>query len=281
MDQIRIGVLLLSIFLPGGLMAQAPQAAAGAKPAGFVAADVHPSPVSFMGNYFHTSPFTGDRFVVHQATPLDLITTAYHVGADAVTGGPPGLEFDHYDIVASTPPGTTDKDTAAMLQSLLADRFKLALHRETRELPVYNLVAAKGAFNPPPPDPACAEPDTAVPAARGAMPCRNLRIGMSGSVDGGNAPMSQLVATLAAIVGRPVIDQTGFTGTLDVHLKFAPDQSTQGLPGGAISVASPEPDPSRPDILSALQEQLGLRLTSSKGPVEVLVIDHVERPTAN
>jgi uncharacterized protein (TIGR03435 family) len=167
-----------------------------------------------------------------------------------------------------------------MLQSLLADRFKLTLHRESRELPIYNLVGAKGSFNPPAPDP-CPEPDTAVPAARGGVPCHNLRIGMSGSVDGTNAPMPQLVATLAAIVGRPVIDQTGFTGTLDVHLKFAPDQLTQGLPGGAVNAAPPDPDPARPDIFSALQEQLGLKLTSSKGPVEVLVIDRVERPTAN
>jgi uncharacterized protein (TIGR03435 family) len=226
-------------------------------------------------------PLPGGRWSAKNATVAMMIVTAYKVQRYQVVGGPSWMESDGFDVEAKADPDVRVPQLLLMLQSLLADRFKLALHRETRELPVYNLVAAKGAFNPPPPDPACAEPDTAVPAARGAMPCRNLRIGMSGSVDGGNAPMSQLVATLAAIVGRPVIDQTGFTGTLDVHLKFAPDQLTQGLPGGAVSVAPPEPDPSRPDILSALQEQLGLRLTSSKGPVEVLVIDHVERPTAN
>jgi uncharacterized protein (TIGR03435 family) len=145
MDQKRIGVLLLSILLPVGLAAQVPQTSAAAKPAAFVAADIHPSPVSFMGNYFHTSPFTGSRFVVHQATPLNLITAAYHVDADAVTGGPPGLEFDHYDIVASTPPGTTDKDTAALLQALLTDRFKLVVKTENKPLPAFVLKAGSGA----------------------------------------------------------------------------------------------------------------------------------------
>src|ERR1700679_2065093 len=101
MDRVHIGALLLSVLLPAGAAAQSPQPAPAAKPMAFEAADIHPSPLSFFGNYFHTSPFAGDRFAVHQATPLDLLTTAYHVETDAVTGGPPGLEFDHYDIVAS------------------------------------------------------------------------------------------------------------------------------------------------------------------------------------
>jgi uncharacterized protein (TIGR03435 family) len=225
-------------------------------------------------------PFPGGRWSAKNATLAMMIVTAYKVQRYQVVGGPSWMESDGFDIEAKADPDVRNPQLLLMLQSLLADRFKLTLHRESRELPVYNLAGAKGSFNPPPPDP-CAEPDTAVPAARGGMPCRNLRIGMSGSVDGGNAPMPQLVATLAAIVGRPVIDQTGFTGTLDVHLKFAPDQLTQGLPGGAVNAAPPDPDPARPDIFSALQEQLGLKLTSSKGPVEVLVIDRVERPTAN
>ncbi len=93
--------------------------------------------------------------------------------------------------------------------------------------------------------------------------------------------MSGFVKILAGILGRPVIDQTGFTGSFDIHLKFTADQATRGLPGGAVNAPPPDPDPTKPTIFDALQEQLGLKLTSSKGPVEVLVIDHVEKPTAN
>jgi uncharacterized protein (TIGR03435 family) len=104
---------------------------------------------------------------------------------------------------------------------------------------------------------------------------------MSGQIDSGKARMAEFVRGLAGIVGRPVIDRTGFTGEFDVHLTFTPDENTPGLPGGTLSAAPPAPDPTRPSIFDALQEQLGLKLSASKGPVEVLVIDHVERPTAN
>jgi uncharacterized protein (TIGR03435 family) len=226
-------------------------------------------------------PLPGGRWSAKNATLAMMIVTAYNVQRYQLTVGPPWLESDGFDIEATAGPDGKAPQLLLMLQSLLADRFKLAMHREMRELPVYHLVAAKGSFSPPPPDPGCAQPDPTAPPARGGIPCGNLRIGMSGSVDGSKVPMQQLVATLAAIAGRPVIDQTGFAGNFDVHLKFAPDQSTQGLPGGALATPPPDPDPTKPTIFDALQEQLGLKLTSSKGPVEVLVIDHVEKPTAN
>jgi uncharacterized protein (TIGR03435 family) len=99
-------------------------------------------------------------------------------------------------------------------------------------------------------------------------------------MDGGKAPMSELVRVLAVVLNRPVMDQSGFSGLLDVHLAFTPDENTQGLPA-PMPDETRATDPNKPNIFAALQEQLGLRLTSSKGPVEVLVIDHVERPTAN
>ena len=97
--------------------------------------------------------------------------------------------------------------------------------------------------------------------------------------------MSELVRILAMVLGSPVLDKTEFTGEFEVHLEFTPDESTAGLPGsgGPRDPGGPRlaTDPSRPSISAALQEQLGLKLASAKGPVEVLVIDHVERPTAN
>jgi len=226
-------------------------------------------------------PLPGGRWSARNATVEMMIVTAYKVQRYQLVGGPSWMESDGFDIEAKADPDARAPQLLLMLQSLLADRFKLALHRENRELPVYNLVAAKGSFNPPPPDPACVQTDPAAPVARGGIPCGNLRIGMSGSMDARNVPIGQLVASLAAIVNRPVIDQTGFMGSLDVRLRFVPDQATQGLPGGALSTTPPEPDPTRPDIFAALQEQMGLKLTSSKGTAEVLVIDHVERPSAN
>ena len=97
--------------------------------------------------------------------------------------------------------------------------------------------------------------------------------------------MAELVRILAIALGRPVVDRTEFTGVFDVALDFTPDETTAGLPGagGPRDPGGPRipTDPSRPTILAALQEQLGLKLASAKGPVEVLVIDHVERPSAN
>jgi uncharacterized protein (TIGR03435 family) len=98
--------------------------------------------------------------------------------------------------------------------------------------------------------------------------------------------MAALVKTLSMVFGRPVVDQTGFDGEFDVGVDFTPDESTVGLvgsggprdPGG---FSAPAPDPNRPPLLIALQEQLGLKLVAARTPVEVLVIDHVERPTAN
>jgi len=94
-----------------------------------------------------------------------------------------------------------------------------------------------------------------------------------------------LVRMLSAVMGRPVLDRTEYTGEFDLHLEFTPDQTTMGLPGagGPGDPGGPRPmtDANRPTIYEALQEQLGLKLATTKGPVEVLVIDHVERPTGN
>jgi uncharacterized protein (TIGR03435 family) len=232
MDRVHILGFLLSILLPVGLAAQAPQPAPAAKPVAFVAADIHPSPVSFRGDYFHTAPFTGDRFVVHQATPLDLITTAYRVEADAVTGGPPGLEFDRYDIVASTPPGTTEKDTAQMLQSLLTDRFKLVAESQTKPLPAFLLKAGNGAAKMKPAadatgDSGCRLADPPPPPGTPFPPTVTLKCS--------NLTMEQFAQQLQgfgwATLSHPVVDTTGMTGAWDFDFRFtwqpgAPDAIT-------------------------------------------------------
>jgi uncharacterized protein (TIGR03435 family) len=178
-----------------------------------------------------------------------------------------------------------------MVQALLADRFKLVVHRETREMPTYALVLARederlgpqlkvstvdcspGARRglPPPPPPG---PNERPPCGMRMAP---------GSIMSGGTALSQLATTLSNSVGRMVVDKTGLTDRFDIDLKWTPDGMAAGgglgIPGGA---PPPVPvDTSGPSIFAALQEQLGLKLESERGPVEVLVIDSVEHPTEN
>ena len=234
----------------------------------------------------------GGRLTAMNAPLMMLIQNAYTVQASQVVGGPAWINSDGYDIEAKPEANTDREHMWLMLQSLLADRFKLALHRETRELPVYALTMTKGGLKQPPNAGSCVNIDLTAPPRPGAplgFPCG--KVGVMGSpsgllqMQGGKVPMPELVRVLAMVLGRPVVDRTGIAGEFDVHVEFTPDESTMGLPGaggpgdpGGPPLAT---DPGRPNIFAALQEQLGLKLSPAKGPVEVLVIDHVERPAAN
>ncbi|HEX3747338.1 MAG TPA: M56 family metallopeptidase [Bryobacteraceae bacterium] len=229
------------------------------------------------------SPKPGGQLAAENAPLLLLIQNAYHVQAYQVVGGPNWIQTDGYDIEAKPDRPATVQESLLMLQSLLADRFKLSLHRETKQLPVFAMGGAKGSFHPPAPkDATCGDQDG--PPLPGTVPCGKVRISISPAglqMDGGNAPMAEFVRVLAVAFNRPVIDETAFAGKLDVHLVFTPDDNLQGLPMPVPDEPARATDPNKPNIFAALQEQMGLKLTPSKGPVEVLVIDHVERPTAN
>lgn len=168
--------------------------------------------------------------------------------------GPSWLTDDSvcFDIQAKAPPETTEKQMTVMLQTLLAERFHLSAHRETRTLPVYELVPAKGG------------PRLQKSAAEGT----NSNLGSSdrGTMEGTNVPISLLAESLSDHVNRPVLDKTGIEGRFDLKLTYDPQEN-----GGE-----------RPSIYTALEQQLGLRLQPAKAPVEVLVIDHIDRtPAAN
>jgi len=230
--------------------------------------------------------------------PLQLLMqNAYSVQAFQISGGPGWVKTDGYNIEAKGNGTASHAQILLMLRSLLEDRFQLKIHRETKQLPVYALTVAKAGLKLPP-----AKDDTCVPLdpnadlpplpAPGQHPPGRAcgKVGVMGEsfgvrMQGGKVLMPEFIRILSMVLGRPVLDRTGFTGAFDLRLDFSPDEAVAGLPravGQGDSSSPPPADPSSPPgIFAAIQEQLGLRLESTKGPVDVLLIDHVERPSEN
>jgi uncharacterized protein (TIGR03435 family) len=172
-----------------------------------------------------------------------------------------------------------------MVRKLLKDRFSLALHRETREFPIFELAVSKNSLKLQPlKEGSCVavDPNNPVPApGKTHMDyCGYGGIGR-GMLEASSTTMTELATSLSWLLDRTVVDRTGITGTFRIHLTFVPDQATPSQPGVPSDPGSVNVPADGPNIFTALQEQLGLRLDSSKGPVEVLVIDQVTRPTEN
>jgi uncharacterized protein (TIGR03435 family) len=208
----------------------------------------------------------------------DLITSAYALRSpndEQVTGLPKWAEDTHFDVEAKVSAddleaykNLNDEDRARMMLAALQERFKLKAHTETRELPTYSMVVAKGGVKMklseaiPPPEPG-AKPDskTHYPGS--------MSVNMNGSsfhAEFYGFGMEGLAANFSYQVHRQVKDDTGLTGKYDAELNWAPDDAK---------------DATLPGIFTALQDQLGLKLVPAKGPVKCVVIDHVEMPTEN
>jgi bla regulator protein BlaR1 len=215
----------------------------------------------------------GGRFTATNATLKMLIGFAYDLRDHQMAGGPSWLGSERYNVEAKAdsatpiPPASNGATMRLMAQSFLAERFKLAVHHETKEEQVYELVVAKGG-------PKLKE---ATDTAKG--PQQGLGMGR-GKVNGMAAATSLIARFLSEQLGRSVIDKTGLTGKYDFALTWTPEFGQQ-FPGGDRPEAPPPTDANGPSIFTAIQEQLGLRLESAKGPVDVLVIDHAEKPDAN
>ncbi len=243
-------------------------------------------------------------------TARNLIEHAYHIPwtpsfNQCVVGGQGWIDSVHYDVDARIDPSLVatfatmsneqQKDqTSLMMQSLLADRFKLRVHFESRELPIYALAVAKrGAKLAAAKElPAVAEQDDP-PHPNAVLPTSSegLRKGIFVRYRGQEAEMTakgvtldQLVHWLAGyseIGGRTVVNQTGLGGTYDFTLRWTRERLTAPPSQSDQSGAPPPREPESPPLFTSLSEQLGLRLISTKGPVEVLVIDHIEKPSEN
>lgn len=218
-----------------------------------------------------------------------LIQYAYGVQPFQVVDSARWLQSGRYEIDAKADGNTSRNQMFLMLQALLEDRFQLKIHRETRDMPVYALVAAKGGLKLSPlKDSNCVDSAAdAAPewaggrmAAPGEVPiasplCGSISLTL-GLMQGGKVAMPELVRKLSLMVDRSVIDKTGFTGLFDLQVHFVPDESTPAMP--PPPPGSDMPGPSLPQVL---RQQLGLQLESTKGPVEVIVVDHAERPSGN
>ena len=230
----------------------------------------------------------GGRFNATNVPLRSLIAAAYGSPQPLpnfrIIGGPSWIDSDRFDIVAkaadNSQPGAPD-NVFMMLRTLLIDRFKLVAHRETRELTLYELVLARSDKKLGPQlRPTVVD---CVPARRGGplpAPQPNGRptcgmLGGAGRIAGGGADIDQLAAQLSRLLNSTVLDKTGLSGQYDVDLTFTPELLSAGGP------PPPGVDPNGPSVFTALQEQLGLKLQSGRGPVDVLVIDHVEHPTEN
>jgi uncharacterized protein (TIGR03435 family) len=232
----------------------------------------------------------GGRFVARNIPLRLLIRTAYRLQDDQVLGGPKWLASDRFDIVAKAEEGAHDppderNQLAEMIQALLTDRFKLEVHHETKELPIYALALARtdGALGSQLRRNEC-ERVLAAPDASQPRPCGSISNG-TGRLSFRGTPMPQILQFLSPAVNRVVVDRTGLTGRFDLDLEWTPDQlrefkaSADRPPGSLPQINGVPFDPNGPSIFTALQEQLGLKLESTKGPVDVLVIDHAEQPT--
>jgi uncharacterized protein (TIGR03435 family) len=241
----------------------------------------------------------GGRFTARNIALRELIVNAYRIQPNQLSGAPGWISNERFDIEAKPAGEVTQEQIPLMLQALLEERFHFKAHRETKDGPVYELIVAKGGLKmplsadqtplqrpgaapggPPPGGPNGGPPAGGPPPANfnGAMPRGGMRLG-PGSYNATAIPVSQLINAMARSLSRPIIDKTGLTGLYDVDLKFTPEQIPRGpLPPG---VEPPPIDPNGPTIYTALQEQLGLKLDSATGPVELLIVDAIERPTEN
>jgi uncharacterized protein (TIGR03435 family) len=279
-------VVLLSVHLPG-------QTTAGITAAAFEAATIKRNVSGAEGSTFNPQP-TG-RFTVINFRAADLITAAYQLQSFQLANAPDWTRDERYDIVAKLdarlaaalqPPGLPPT-WALALRSLLREELKLEFHRETAERPVYALMRARadGRLGPnlkPAANDCDALKEKAVAAARVGGPNpyppntdTSVPCGMrtrQGRIVAGGFGLAEFRFGLSNLVGRPVVDGGGLDGQWDLLLTFTPPSQARA---GELTPAD------APDLFTALREQLGLKLEATKGPVNLLVIDRIERPATN
>lgn len=218
-----------------------------------------------------------DGFTMHNSTLNGLVGQAYRTEHFKIGGAPDWLNKDHFDVEAKMDPEVADalqKLSPAdqklarqhMLRVLTHDYLKLVFHMEATEVPIYDLVVGKNGSKLKSP----ADPNTP-----GGM--RMSGTGGVMTMDAKNSPLRSLLGTLSISLGRPVYDKTGLNGNYDFIVKYTPERPGSAGPGSDAALSPEE----APTLVIAIEEQLGLKLVSGKGPMDVIVIDHIERPSGN
>lgn len=245
----------------------------------FEVASIKPTDPHFSG--VSASRDAGEGLDVRNISVRNLITLAYGLRDFQLKGGPSWIDSESYDVIAKAPSGEVGQSPAATgagaesvdqrktrfervqerLRSLLAERFGLVVHHEIGEQPVYLLTIAK---NGP----------KLVPVSAPTGPPRKEE--GRGHSQGFAVPIEMIVVTLSNATNLPVIDKTGLTGRFDYTLNWDPTSTSL-----SANPDAPPPDTSKPTIFTAVQEQLGLRLEAGKAPADVVVLDHVDHPSAN
>ena len=234
--------------------------------------------------------FTPDQLTATNVTLQMLIREAFGIQNDQILGGPEWLTTDKYDIQAKIRRSTAEqtekpnegqrfRTPGLKLQALLAERFKLVFHRETRNLPVYELITGENGAKLHPSTATSGPPSpTAGPDSKAEG--HKVFVG-PGQFRGQGVPLAVLVDFLGKQLGRTIVDRTGLTGNYDLTLEWPADENRASFLGKTQD-ASQTPEPStESSLFTSIQEQLGLKLVPQTGPVEVLVIDQVEKPVDN
>jgi len=266
---IRYAALVLTASLP--VFAQTPAMQ-------FEVASIKPSAASAMGEHrVAVGIQAGGRLTAQGVSVRMLMAIAFGVKDHEIIGGPGWVDTERYDISAkpdaASVSGQINQDQMRlMIQALLADRFKLATHTESKEATVYAIVPGKNGAKVPESESTADSPN------------RQMRMG-NGQLNATGLPMQFLADSLSRILGRTVVDKSGLTGLRDFKLQWVPDESTSirmpGLPPPGGPEAAPPSDSKGPTLFAALEEQLGLKLNTEKGQVTNIVIDHIEKPSEN
>jgi uncharacterized protein (TIGR03435 family) len=254
-------VIAIAAAMAVGVLTPSPgNAQSKAEPQTFEVASIRPAavPVGREGGNRSRIEHTPNRLTMWNVGLSDCVQWAYGVASFQVFAAHEST--DSYDITAKTGASVPVGQLRMMLRDLLAKRFKLALHRETRMLPVYELVLAKGG-----PKLAASQANAASPVVRAAESLPRIQNDSFLFADASMAEFARMLAQLRGI-DLPVVDRTGIPGNFDIVLKSAPSLVREGDTAG---------------LFALLPAQLGLKLVGAKAPIEVIVIDHWERPSAN
>ena len=209
----------------------------------------------------------GRRYTGTNRTLRQFLLTASGIRPDQISGGPKWIDTAGFDLNAEADKPSSIEELHVMLRNLITERFRLQLHSEKKERAVYTLVAQKNGIK--------MQPDSARSAGD-----RRIVVGI-GKLSAKFASMVYFAFALSLTLDRPVIDRTELTGDYDFELSWAPDPATSAPEADRINGGTLDRPSDNPSIFEALEKQLGLRLVSQRAPVEILVIDHAEKPVEN